>query len=159
MGVEDCQWFTLEKANDHCILYEECDDQFDCETCATGEKKCAHGYHGTTPAPARAAREAKTNEDGSAVIVGATQSTKWGPGTAPRLFDGLGINGRWYTRGCAGTSDAYKPDKLIERYGAAREWFSLELDAPQKNSPRPNRQEDGLLLGTSQQYPDHYRSL
>jgi len=47
--VEDCQWFTLEKANDHCILYEECNDQFDCETCATGEKKCANGYKGTTP--------------------------------------------------------------------------------------------------------------
>ena len=42
----DCQWFTLEKSNDHCILYEECNDQFDCETCATGEKNCAHGYHG-----------------------------------------------------------------------------------------------------------------
>jgi len=50
--VEDCQWFTLEKANDHCILYEECNDQFDCETCASGEKKCANGYKGTTPAPA-----------------------------------------------------------------------------------------------------------
>ena len=44
--VVDCEWFTLEKANDHCILYEECDDQFDCETCASGEKKCAHGYKG-----------------------------------------------------------------------------------------------------------------
>merc|ERR1711992_496400 len=49
---EDCQWFTLEKANDHCIIYEECNDQFDCETCATGEKNCARGYHGTTPKPA-----------------------------------------------------------------------------------------------------------
>merc|ERR1712241_145046 len=49
--MEDCQWFTLEKANDHCVLYEECNDQFDCETCASGEKKCAHGYKGTTPAP------------------------------------------------------------------------------------------------------------
>jgi len=49
--VEDCQWFTLEKANDHCILYEECNDQFDCETCASGEKKCAHGYKGTTVDP------------------------------------------------------------------------------------------------------------
>ena len=28
----DCQWFTLEKSNDHCILYEECNDHFDCET-------------------------------------------------------------------------------------------------------------------------------
>ena len=44
--VEDCQWFTLEKKNDHCILYEECEDQFDCETCATGEKKCGNGYKG-----------------------------------------------------------------------------------------------------------------
>jgi hypothetical protein len=50
--VEDCKWFTLEKKNDHCILYEECHNQFDCETCATGEKKCANGYKGTTPAPA-----------------------------------------------------------------------------------------------------------
>ena len=44
--VEDCKWFTLEKKNDHCVLYEECEDQFDRETCATGEKKCAHGYKG-----------------------------------------------------------------------------------------------------------------
>ena len=44
--VWDCQWFTLEKAHDHCILYEECDDKFDCETCATGTRNCAHGYHG-----------------------------------------------------------------------------------------------------------------
>ena len=44
--VEDCQWFTLEKDSDHCILYEECNDPFDCETCATGEKKCANGYKG-----------------------------------------------------------------------------------------------------------------
>ena len=44
--VLDCQWFTLEKAHDHCILYEECDDKFDCETCATGTRNCAHGYHG-----------------------------------------------------------------------------------------------------------------
>ena len=44
--MEDCKWFTLEKANDHCILYEGCNDQFDCETCASGEKKCAHGYKG-----------------------------------------------------------------------------------------------------------------
>ena len=40
--VEDCQWFTLEKKNNHCILYEECN----CETCATGKKKCANGYKG-----------------------------------------------------------------------------------------------------------------
>ena len=44
--TEDCAWFTLEKSNDHCILYEECNDQFDCETCATGEKKCANGFKG-----------------------------------------------------------------------------------------------------------------
>ena len=42
----DCQWFTLEKDNDHCILYEECENQFDCDTCASGEKKCANGYKG-----------------------------------------------------------------------------------------------------------------
>ena len=42
----DCNWFTLEKEHDNCILYEECHDQFDCETCATGEKDCARGYHG-----------------------------------------------------------------------------------------------------------------
>ena len=42
----DCMWFTLEKEHDNCILYEECHDQFDCETCATGEKDCARGYRG-----------------------------------------------------------------------------------------------------------------
>jgi len=46
----NCQWFTLEKDNDHCILYEECENQFDCDTCASGEKKCANGYKGTTAA-------------------------------------------------------------------------------------------------------------
>ena len=43
---QDCQWFTLEKRNHHCILYEECNKQFNCDTCATGEKKCSMGYHG-----------------------------------------------------------------------------------------------------------------
>jgi len=52
----DCEWFTLEKDNDHCILYEECENQFDCDTCASGEKKCANGYKGTTPAPPAAPR-------------------------------------------------------------------------------------------------------
>merc|ERR1712008_199412 len=64
MGVEDCKWFTLEKKNDHCILYEECEDQFDCETCATGEKKCANGYKGTTPAPTAKKPEEPTCNDG-----------------------------------------------------------------------------------------------
>ena len=66
--------------------------------------------------------------------MGTAQSTKWAwnspTGTSPRLIDGKGIDGRWSSIGCAGTSDAYRPEKLIE--SAGREWFSLELDAPQK---------------------------
>merc|ERR1712110_688809 len=43
---DDCNWYTLEKQHDHCILYEDCDKHDDtCETCATGPKYCANGYH------------------------------------------------------------------------------------------------------------------
>ena len=41
-----CNFFTLEKQNDHCILYEDCDVRIDCETCASGAKYCSLGYHG-----------------------------------------------------------------------------------------------------------------
>ena len=43
---ELCKWYTLEKSNDHCLLYEDCIPLNDCDTCATGEKSCSHGYHG-----------------------------------------------------------------------------------------------------------------
>merc|ERR1711934_927034 len=139
MGVEDCQWFTLEKANDHCILYEECDDQFDCETCATGEKKCAHGYHGTTPAPPKA------NKDGSAVIVKVTQSSRWANAwTGTRLIDGKGLDGRWGSQACAATSDAYRPSNLVDGY----EFFSLELEAPQKKLPESKLQTGWIVVST-----------
>ena len=43
----DCQWYTLEKTNDHCLLYEECKKKMEsCDTCATGPRECSVGYHG-----------------------------------------------------------------------------------------------------------------
>jgi len=43
---DQCNWYTLEKMHDHCILYEDCDLHDDhCDTCATGPKLCSHGYH------------------------------------------------------------------------------------------------------------------
>ena len=44
--VAECMWFTLEKTHNHCILYEGCEAQLECETCATGERECSAGYHG-----------------------------------------------------------------------------------------------------------------
>ena len=43
---ELCKWYTLEKSNDHCLLYEDCPATEDCDTCATGPKYCSRGYHG-----------------------------------------------------------------------------------------------------------------
>ena len=41
-----CMWYTLEKTNNHCVLYENCDVKNECETCASGERLCSVGYHG-----------------------------------------------------------------------------------------------------------------
>ena len=41
-----CQWYTLEKSNNHCVLYGDCAVAKDCDTCATGRKSCTRGYHG-----------------------------------------------------------------------------------------------------------------
>merc|ERR1712241_295414 len=46
-----CMWYTLEKTHDHCVLYENCDEKMDCDTCASGERLCTVGYHGPTDAP------------------------------------------------------------------------------------------------------------
>jgi len=48
---DDCMYFTLEKTHDHCVIYENCEEEIDCETCASGERACSVGYHGPTPAP------------------------------------------------------------------------------------------------------------
>merc|ERR1712223_76318 len=50
--VAECMYFTLEKTHNHCILYEGCEAQLECETCATGERECSAGYHGPTESPA-----------------------------------------------------------------------------------------------------------
>ena len=42
----DCTHYTLEKTNDHCLLYEDCNETFACDTCASGEKDCTRGYGG-----------------------------------------------------------------------------------------------------------------
>ena len=44
---DKCNFYTLEKLHDHCILYEDCDVHDEsCDTCASGPKLCSHGYHG-----------------------------------------------------------------------------------------------------------------
>ena len=42
----ECNFFTMEKRDDHCLLYEDCEDSLPCETCASGGKYCSHGYGG-----------------------------------------------------------------------------------------------------------------
>lgn len=42
-----CEFYTFEKSNDHCILFEDRGACEPCDTCASGEKKCSVGYHGT----------------------------------------------------------------------------------------------------------------
>ena len=58
-----------------------------------------------------------------------TQSSRWANAwTGTRLIDGKGLDGRWGSQACAATSDAYRPTNLVDGY----EFFSLELEAPQK---------------------------
>ena len=40
----ECNFFTLEKRDDLCLLYEDCEDSLPCETCASGGKDCSRGY-------------------------------------------------------------------------------------------------------------------
>jgi len=41
-----CKWYTLDKAIDRCVLYDNCTLAEDCDTCATGPEYCSRGYHG-----------------------------------------------------------------------------------------------------------------
>ena len=41
-----CEWYTYDKKDDHCVMYEDCDTSTSCDTCATGKKYCSKGYHG-----------------------------------------------------------------------------------------------------------------
>ena len=43
-----CNYFTIEKQDDHCVLYEDCGDTVRCDTCASGAKYCSRGYQGET---------------------------------------------------------------------------------------------------------------
>ena len=44
---DECQWYTLEKTHNHCLLYEECKKKTNgCDTCASGPRDCSVGYHG-----------------------------------------------------------------------------------------------------------------
>ena len=52
-------------------------------------------------------------EEEEAVIVGTAESS--GDGTSSKLIDGLGLDGRWHSNGCARSR-----------------WFSFELEVPQK---------------------------
>ena len=42
----DCRFYTLERASGHCVLYEDCRDTIECDTCASGKKYCSLGYQG-----------------------------------------------------------------------------------------------------------------
>ena len=49
--TQDCGYYTFEKTNSHCVLYEDCnkgkDDKWlECNTCFTGEKSCGLGFLG-----------------------------------------------------------------------------------------------------------------
>ena len=41
-----CEYYTLEKKADFCVLYEDCLKSTYCDTCATGRQYCSRGYHG-----------------------------------------------------------------------------------------------------------------
>ena len=43
-----CNFFTIEKQNNHCVLYEDCGDTVRCHSCASGAKYCSRGYQGET---------------------------------------------------------------------------------------------------------------
>ena len=42
----DCRFYTLERESGHCVLYEDCSDTIDCDTCASGKKYCSGGNNG-----------------------------------------------------------------------------------------------------------------
>ena len=42
----DCRFYTLEREGGHCVLYEDCRDTVDCDTCASGKKYCSGGDDG-----------------------------------------------------------------------------------------------------------------
>ena len=41
-----CEWYTYDKKDDNCVLYEDCHTSSSCDTCATGPKDCSKGYRG-----------------------------------------------------------------------------------------------------------------
>merc|ERR1712038_2007461 len=45
----ECNFYTLEKTHDHCLLYEDCEVKNPCDTCASGPRHCSVGYHDPTP--------------------------------------------------------------------------------------------------------------
>merc|ERR1712038_1600112 len=50
---DDCGYYTYEKTNSHCVLYEDCNkgtdgEWLECNTCFTGERSCGLGFLGTT---------------------------------------------------------------------------------------------------------------
>merc|ERR1711978_68547 len=61
-----CSFYTFEKSNDHCLLYKDRGACKPCDTCASGEKRCSIGYHGT---------------DSSAFMTPATSSEPEAPST------------------------------------------------------------------------------
>merc|ERR1712010_83220 len=50
----DCEYYTYEKKDDHCMLFKDCNSTISCDTCATGKKYCSNGYHGDDEAVAEA---------------------------------------------------------------------------------------------------------
>jgi len=68
----DCEWYTYDKKNDHCLLFKDCNSLISCDTCATGKKYCSNGYHGddeeVTEGVAQASTEAVSIEGHDKVI-------------------------------------------------------------------------------------------
>jgi len=42
----DCEYYTYDKKDDHCVIFKNCNTTISCDTCATGKKYCSKGYHG-----------------------------------------------------------------------------------------------------------------
>merc|ERR1712039_622580 len=136
--TEDCAWFTLEKSNDHCILYEECDDQFDCETCASGEKKCAHGYKGTTPAPA--------TTSGMMGSSGYSSGSSWSSGYSSGSSMSYSMYGGGYSSGYGnyGGGDYYEYEEDEREWVMCIDWMNPPAlaDIFGLGGPGYNRPED-----------------
>merc|ERR1711934_434168 len=71
----DCEYYTYDKKNDHCVIFKDCNSTISCDTCATGKKYCSNGYHGDEEEVTDAVTEVITDENPVAPA-----NTNWGTG-------------------------------------------------------------------------------